>query len=116
MGCVMQKTSGNFLICRRISVRFGLSVETRFPFLRLGLLAYQIRQGMWRALQILCGLLPAVDIKKRTNDLSLLAVGQFNYPVHLGSGEVRLRELLCDPQMQTRWLKFATIKAEAVGC
>ena len=116
MGCVMQKTSGTFLICRRISVRFYLSVVTRFPFLRLGLLAYQIRQGMWRAVQILCGLLAAVDIKKGTDDLFLLGAGQLNYSVHLGSGEVRLLELLYDPQMRTRWLQFATIKAEAVGC
>ena len=116
MGWVMQKTSGTFLICRRIPISFCFCVETHVPFLRLGLLASQIRQDMWKAMQNPRGFLSAVKIKKGTDDLYVLVGGQLNCPVHLGSVEMRLREPLNYPQMRTWWLQFAAIKAEAVGC
>ena len=62
------------------------------------------------------GFLSGIQIKKGTDDLSFLAVGQLNCPVHLGPVEVHLRELSHFPQMPTRSLQFSTIKAEVVGC
>ena len=94
MGWVMQKTLFTFLICRRTPVRFGFCVEMRFPFFGMGLLARQILQGRWRALQNLRGFLPAFEIKKGTYHLSLWAGGQLNYLMRLVSAKVRLRELL----------------------
>ena len=67
-------------------------------------------------MQNLCRFLPAIEIKKGTDYLSVLAGGQLNYPLHLGPVEVRLRQLLHDLQMRTRRLQFSTIKAEVVGC
>ena len=116
MGWGMQKISGAFLICHYISVRFDLSVETHFLYLRFRLLASQIREDMWKAIQNLCGFLPAIEIKKGTDDLSVLAGGRLNCPVHITLVEVRLRKLLHDPQMRTRSLQFSTIKVEVVGC
>ena len=71
---------------------------------------------MWKVLQNLRGFLPTFEIKKGTGDLSFLAGGQLTCPVHLGPVEVRLPELLHDPQMRTRSLQFSTIKAEVLGC
>lgn len=116
MGSVMQKISGLFLICHCIPVRFDLSGEMHFLFLRSRLLASQIQQDMWKAVQDLRGFLPVIEIKKGTDDLSVLAGGQLNYPLHLGLVEVRLRQPFHDPQMRTRWLKFSTKKAKVLGC
>ena len=116
MGWVMQKTLFTFLICRRTPVRFGFCVEMRFPFFGMGLLARQILQGRWRALQNLRGFLPAFEINKRTDQLSLWAGEQFNYLVHLGSARVRLHELLPACQMRTPWLQLGVNKAEVLRC
>ena len=67
-------------------------------------------------MQNLRGFLPTIEIKRGTGDLSFLAGGQLTCPVHLGPVEVRLLELLHDPQMRTRSLQFSTIKAEVLGC
>ena len=116
MGWVMRKTSGMFLVRLRILVRFDLCVEARFPYVGMRLLSRQIRQGMWREFQNQRGFLPVFEIKKGSGDLPLLVGGQLNCFVHLGSAEVRLRELLHELQMRTRWLQFAAIKAELVRC
>ena len=112
----MQKISGVFLICHCIPVRFDFSVEEHFLFLCFRLLASQIRQEMWKIMQNLRRFLPIIEIKKGTDDLSFLERGQLNCPVHLGTVEVHLRELLHYPKMPTRSLQFSTIKAEVVGC
>ena len=116
MGWVTQETSGTFLICQRTPVRFGLSVETRFPFLVKGLLARQIWQGMRRSPQNLHGFLTAFEIKKGKDHLSPRAGEQLNYPLHLGSAKVRLCELVRKAQMRILWLQFGAIKAEVIGC
>ena len=112
----MQKISGVFLICHCILVRFDVSVEEHFLFIRFRLLASQIRQEIWKIMQNLHGFLPGIEIKKGTDDLSFLAEVQLNCPVHLGPVEVHLCELSHYPQMPTRSLQFSTIKAEVVGC
>ena len=99
MGWVMQKASGMFLICRCVLLRFDLCVETFSPFLGMVLLTRKLRQGIWRAPQNLRGFLPAFEINKRTDHLSLWAGGQLNYLVRLVSAKVRLRELLHEPRV-----------------
>ena len=116
MGWGMQKISGAFLICHYIPVRFDLSVETHFLFLSFRLLASQIREDMQKAMQSLRGFLSAIEIKKGTDDLSALAGGRLNCPVHLAPVEVCLHELLHGPQIRARSPQFSTIKAEVVGC
>ncbi len=116
MGWVTQKTSETVLISRRAPVRFDVCVKARFPFTKMGRLAYQIRQDMWSTMQILRGFLPATEISKITFDLSVRAGWQLTCPVHLGHAEECLCELLHDPQMRSRWFRFAVIEAEVVRC
>ena len=116
MGWVMQKTSSMFLIFRRVLVRFYLCIETFSPFLGMGLVTRELWQGIWCAPQNLRGFLPAFEINKRTDQLSLWAGEQFNYLVHLGSAKVRLHELLPACQMRTPWLQLGVNKAEVLRC
>ena len=105
-----------FLICQRIPVRFGPCAETRFPFLRMCVLARQIRQGMWRASQNPRGFFCAFEIKEVADHLPLWVEVQLNYYEHLAPIKLLLRGLLHKPQMRTPRLQFGVIKAEVLRC
>ena len=50
-----------YFIAKRFPLSFDLLAETNFPVFRPKILAWQIRQDMWRLLQNLRGFLSAVE-------------------------------------------------------
>ena len=116
MGWIIQKTSEGVLVCRRLPARFDLSVEAYFPLCRMGRLAHQIRQDMWRALQNLRGFMPIVEVTRARDHLIVRAEGQLNCVAHIAFANERLCALLTDQDLRARWLRFAALKAEKKAC
>ena len=102
--------NGEYIMARRLPLRFDLCVETTLPLKSRRKLALQIRQDMWCVLQNLRGFLPAVSVKLLGAGVRVRAGGQFTCPVHVLSAEARLHEMLNDAARRQRWSNFAKIK------
>ena len=106
MGWITQKTSERVLVCRRLPARFDLSVEAYFPLCRMGRLAHQIRQDMWRAMQRVRGFSPVVEIRSFEEEVHVRAGGRVLGAVSPATGP-RIADILEDTANRARWLRFA---------
>ena len=99
-----------FVVCKRLPVQFDLLAETNLPPCRSQKLALQIRQDMWRLLQNVRGLLPAVEVTGRETVIYVRAGGQLTCSVHVRSAQAKLQDMLDDPTYRQRWINYAALK------
>ena len=102
-----------YFIAKRFPLSFGLLAETNFPVFRPKILAWQIRQDMWRLLQNLRGFLPAVEVRVNVFCMHVRAGGQLTCSVHVQSAQINLQNMLDDPVYRKRWKDYATLRRGA---
>ena len=94
-------------VARRLPVRFDLSVKTLLPEAsRLGI-AQQVRQDLWRALQMLRGFSPVVQVARTQHGLEVTAGGQVDGAFPQKKAEALIAALLNDPGNRARWISWA---------
>jgi len=103
-----------YTLTRHVPVRFDVAGETILPRARPEILALQIRQDLWRALQKLRGFSPIVRITRDGGALHVKAGGRIEadqFPrLH---AEAMIADVLGDPHSRSRWVRHATSRGTA---
>ena len=110
MTWIHKQFGDTFVLGKRFPVQFDLLAETIFPLCRSQKLALQIRQDMWRLLQNVRGLLPAVEVTGRETGMYVRAGGQLTCSVQVCSAQVKLQNMLENPAYRQRWINYAVLK------
>ncbi len=104
----MHRTETALTLSRRLPVRWDLAVQAHVPKVRMGRLAHQIRQDMWRSLRDIRGFCPAVRVEEDGPHLRIIAGGRVEArPFPKAKAETQLAELLANPAHVRRWLANA---------
>lgn len=104
---IVKDGQGGVTVSRKLPARFDFAVEATVPACNAVLLAQQVRQDMWRALQGLRGFLPVVEIVKDGNQCRIRAGGSVNGPLPLVHVQGLLLQILHDPARRARWIMHA---------
>lgn len=91
------------------NLEFG--VETRFPPLRAGVLAHEIRKDLWRSLRGLRGFSPVIEVVEDDLGMTVTAGGQVvgkSWPRQKTLTEIDA--LLSNPVKRARWIAHARIR------
>ncbi len=99
------RAAGSYTLARQWPPRFDVSADARFPAVRRGRLARQIRQDLWRALKGLRGFSPVIQIAAAEDGLTVTAGGRL--PTNVPGVETQIRDLLQDPAHRARWIAWA---------
>ena len=104
----IQRDAESVTVTRYLPARFDIVVETRFPPLRKGCLAQQIRQDLWRRLRAVRGFSPVVEVRDAGGELHVRAGGRMdcNFPRGLTPA---IEEFLAQPDLRQRWIAHATL-------
>lgn len=101
-------------VARRLPARFDIVAETRFPPLRRGRLAHQIRQDLWRALRAQRGFLPVVEVTATGQGCHVRAGGQLcGAPNRKLNGIIE--SLLGNSELRQRWMAHAALPRATLG-
>ncbi|WP_272009399.1 hypothetical protein [Roseovarius sp. ZX-A-9] len=103
----MLRGEGALTLSRRLPVRFDLAVSTQLPEARMGRIAHQVRQDIWRALRGLRGFAPAVRVERTPAGLNVTAGGQVACRFPRAEAEARLHAVLENAGNRARWLRCA---------
>ncbi|MGV6811655.1 MAG: hypothetical protein ACWA47_05375 [Brevirhabdus sp.] len=103
---------GALVVTRRLPVRFDISAATDFPPARMGRLAHQVRQDLWRALRDIRGFSPVVLVEEVGDRLCLTAGGRLDCRASRSKARARVADLLADPKLRARWLANAQMREE----
>ena len=95
-------------LARHLPVRFDVFAVSEFPVCDAGRLAQQVRQDMWRALQRVRGFSPVVRVEPLDTGLRITAGGRVPLASKSASVVQRLDDLLSNPQLRARWLRWAS--------
>lgn len=95
-------------LARHLPARFDVSAVSLFPLCHAGRLAQQVRQDMWRALQRVRGFSPVVRVERLDTGLRVTAGGRVPPASKSASVVQRLDDLLANPQVRARWLRWAS--------
>lgn len=105
-GWHIHRTEACYTLARQWPPHFDISATARFPKLRRGRLAQQIRQDMWRALRNLRGFSPVVEVCDLGSELEVTAGGRLPKPIPSSTTDA-LSALLTDPFRRARWIDWA---------
>ena len=95
----------SYTLARQWPPRFDVAASARFPSVRRGRLARQIRQDLWRALKGLRGFSPVIQIAAAETGLTVTAGGRL--PAKVPGVEASIHDLLQDPARRARWITWA---------
>ncbi|WP_136440995.1 hypothetical protein [Pacificoceanicola onchidii] len=102
------RDGSDYTLSRHWPARFDVSASARFPALRRGRLARQIRQDLWREFKHLRGFSPVIHIAATEDGFCVTAGGQFMAKGRVPQGAVsRIETLLDDPARRARWIAWA---------
>ena len=107
-GFHIQRDADSVTVARHLPARFDIVAETRFPPLRKGRLAQQIRQDLWRRLSDVRGFSPVVEVRDAGGELHVRAGGRMdcNFPRGL---TLAIEEFLAQPDLRQRWMTHARL-------
>ncbi|MGR3678014.1 MAG: hypothetical protein ACU0AZ_08520 [Paracoccaceae bacterium] len=105
----IQRDATGLTLARALPARFDVSAETVLPLGDPLLLAHQIRQDMWRALQNLRGFSPVVRIDVGEAEVQVIAGGRVSGRVP-ATTVGRIAEVLETPANRQRWQRYACRK------
>ena len=100
------RDDGLLTLCRHVPPRFDFAVRTVLPWANPLVLAQQIRQDLWRVLQSVRGFSPVVALRPAPAGWDVSAGGRAMGRVPPTVRE-RAQRLLDDPNIRTRWVRFA---------
>nr|WP_299598686.1 hypothetical protein [uncultured Tateyamaria sp.] len=100
------KADAGVTLCRHLPPRFDFTVSTVLPSGRAVRLAHQIRQDLWRALQMLRGFSPVVRLEQIAEGWQVIAGGRVAVPVTTAV-TARAQAVLDDPSNRARWVRSA---------
>ncbi|MCT4559684.1 MAG: hypothetical protein N4A61_16680 [Pelagimonas sp.] len=102
----IHEDEASYTLARHWPPRFDVMATARFPTMRKGRLARQIRQDLWRALKGLRGFSPVVRIVSDHEGLTVTAGGrvQGHIPAEV---PLKIEALLASPAHQRRWQAWA---------
>lgn len=109
------REAGALTLARRSSARFDFGVTTVISggaALRKSRIAHQVRQDMWRSLQTLRGFAPVVRVTERGSDLEITAGGEIAGRFPRPHVETRLKALLENEELRSRWVRNSQPRAQ----
>ncbi len=110
-GWFQAQAPGRLVLARHWPARFDFMVELHLPCapgaLRLGRLARQVRQDLWRALRDLRGFSPVIQIVAQEEGVLLQAGGRLATTAMARHATHIATLSLSDPARQARWLAWA---------
>ena len=109
----MDRDEDRLTLSRRRGARMDVCSEARFPDVSRGRLATQIRQDLWRELQVLRGFSPVIEILRSEGGLTVRAGGQLESVAPKAEIERKIADLLADTEKRERWVRFAAHKRVA---
>lgn len=95
-------------LARHLPARFDVMAETIVANGAPKRLAHQVRQDMWRALQNLRGFSPVVQVTRLAEGHLIRAGGAVAGRFNKAKTEAVIADLLADPVLRARWMRFAT--------
>lgn len=102
----MSCTDGVTTLARQMPVRFDIVAETTLPQAPHGVVAHQIRQDIWRALQAVRGFSPVISVRDEGELIRIRAGGRLAVPV-TDALRGRIQDVLDNPANRRRWLIHA---------
>ena len=103
------RSDDDLTLARHLPPRFDVMAETRLTpaqDVSRGVLAHQIRQDIWRAMQSVRGFSPVVRIAREGADLRVMAGGRVAGRTATSAPD-RLANVLENPANRRRWLTHA---------
>ncbi|OSP53832.1 hypothetical protein [Pseudoruegeria sp. SK021] len=113
----MVRDGDGLTLARHLPARFDLSAETRFPALRKGALAHEVRKDLWRLLRQIRGFSPVVRVVEDDAGMTLWAGGAvFGRMPPKVQVEAQIASLLASPEHRIRWIRHARIQKGPKSC